>query len=72
MTIYKIFRTICQVSSLDKKKIDETRDSFLEKIKYNDSISEKYKKTCTNLNYVEHLLVLAPTITAAVLEPRTT
>ena len=49
MTIYKIFRTICQVSSLDKKKIDETRDSFLEKIKYNDSISEKYKKTCTCL-----------------------
>ena len=72
MTIYKIFRTICQVSSLDKKKIDETRDSFLEKIKYSDSISEKYQKTCTNLNYAEHLLVLAPTITATGLKPRTT
>ena len=45
------------------KKIDETRNCFLEEIKYNELMSEKYKKTCKYLNYVEHLLILASTIT---------
>ena len=39
-------------------KIDETRNYLLEKIKHNDLMSEKYKKTCHYLNYVEHLLIL--------------
>ena len=38
------------------KKIDETRNNLLEDIKHNDLMSEKYKKTCKYLNYVEHLL----------------
>ena len=29
-------------------------------------MSEKYKRTCKNLNYVEHLFILASTITACV------
>ena len=35
-------------------------------IKYNDFISEKYKKTCKYLNFVEHLLILASTVTGCV------
>ena len=47
------------------KKIDETRNYLLEEIKHNDLMSEKYKKTCTYLNYVEHFLNLALTVTGS-------
>ena len=47
-------------------KIDETRYYFLEEIKHNDLMSEKYKKTCKELNYVEHLLILVSTLTGCV------
>ena len=48
------------------RKIDETRNNLLEEIKHNDLMSEKYKKTCKYLNYVEHLLILVSTITDCV------
>ena len=48
------------------RKIDETRNDLLEEIKHNDLMSEKYKKTCKYLNYVEHLLVLVLTVTGSV------
>ena len=35
-------------------------------MKYNDLMSEKYKKTCKYLNYVEHLLILASTVTVSI------
>ena len=38
-----------QVSILDLKKTDETRNYLLEEINRNDLISEKYKKTCKYL-----------------------
>ena len=51
-------------SSLEFKlrKIDETRNYVLDGIKNNGLISEKYKKTCKYLNYVENLLVLSSTV----------
>ena len=36
------------------RKIDQTRNYLLDEIKDNDLMSEKYKKTCKYLNYVEH------------------
>ena len=48
------------------KKIDETRHYLLDEIKYNDLMSEKYKKTCKYLNYVEHLLILVSTVICCV------
>ena len=48
------------------KKIDGARNDLLEKMKHNDLMSEKYKKTCKCLNYVKHLLVLVSTITGCV------
>ena len=39
------------VSTLDLQNIDETRNYLLEKMKYNDLMSEKYKKVCQSLNY---------------------
>ena len=48
------------------KKIDETKNYLLEEINHNDSMNEKYQKTCKYLNYVEHLLILVSTVTGCV------
>ena len=45
------------------KNINETTNHFLEEIKQNELISEKHKKVCTTLNYIEYFLILASTIT---------
>ena len=43
----------------------KTEFIFLEEVKHNKLISRKHKKTCSNLN-VEHLLILASTVTGCV------
>ena len=48
------------------RKVDETRNYFFDEVKHNDLMSEKYKKTCKYLNYVEHLLILVSTVTGCV------
>ena len=48
------------------KKIDETRNYFLEEIKQNELMSRKPKQVCTTLNYIEHFLILASTITGCI------
>ena len=48
------------------KNIDETRNYFLEEIKQNELMSRKHKKVCTTLNYIEHFLILASTITGCI------
>ena len=48
------------------RKIDKTRNYLLDEIKHNDLMSEKCKTTCKYLNYDEHLLILASTITECV------
>ena len=46
------------------KNIDETRNYLLEEeIKQNELVSRKHEKVCTTLNYIEHILILASTIT---------
>ena len=45
------------------KNVDETRNYFLEEIKQNELMSKKHKKVRTTLNYIEHFLILASTIT---------
>ena len=45
------------------KNIDESGNYFFEEMKQNKLMSKKYKRVCTALNYVEHFLILAPTIT---------
>ena len=48
------------------RKIEEKGNDLLDEIKHSDLMSEKYKKTCKYLNYVEHLLILASTFTGCV------
>ena len=45
------------------KNVDETRNYFLEEIKQNELMSRKHEKVCTTINYIEHFLILASTIT---------
>ena len=47
-------------------KTDDTRNYLLEEAKDNDWMSEKHKKTCKYLNYVEDLLILASTVVGCV------
>ena len=48
------------------RKIDETSNYLLNKIKHSDLMSEKYKNTCKYLNYVENLLLLSLTILSSI------
>ena len=45
------------------KKIDKTRNCFLEEINQNELISKKHKKVCTILNNIEDFLILISTVT---------
>ena len=47
-------------------KTDETRNYFIEEIKQNESIRKNHKKVCKVLKYIEHLLILASTVTGFV------
>ena len=40
------------------RKIDQIRNYYLDEIKHNDLMSEKYRKICKYLNYAENLLIL--------------
>ena len=48
------------------RKIDETSNCLLNKIKHSDLMSEKYKNTCKYLNYVQNLLILSLTILSSI------
>ena len=48
------------------KIIDEARNHFLKEIEQNALMSEKHKKVCTTLNYIEHFLILAFTISGCI------
>ena len=56
--IIYILRTNMSSLEFRLRKIDETRNYLLVEIKHIDLMSERYKKTCEYLNFVEHLLIL--------------
>ena len=48
------------------KKTDETKNYFLEEIEQNELMSQKHKKVCTILTFIEQSLILASTITGCI------
>ena len=48
------------------KNIDETRNYFIEEINQNELMSKNLGKACRVLNYIEHLLILASTVTGCI------
>ena len=54
MNIKRITRTSTLKTNMARKRIDETRNCFLEEIKHNNLMSENNKKVCWDLNYFKH------------------
>ena len=48
------------------KKLNETRNYFPEEIEENALMSRKHKKVWSVLNYIEHLLIFASTVTRCI------
>ena len=46
--------------------VDETRNYLIEEINRNELMSKKHKKVCTTLNYIEHFLIVASSITECI------
>ena len=66
MKIYNYFKNMVEENISQEfrlKNIDETRNYLIEEINRNELMSKKHKKVCTTLNYIEHFLILAYTIT---------
>ena len=53
------------MSTLKINTVEEARSIF-DEIKRNDLMSQKYRKQCKYLNYVEHLIILVSTVTCCV------
>ena len=69
MKIYNYFKNTTEENISQEfrlKNIDETRNYLIEEINRNELMSKKHKKICSTLNYIEHFLILASTITGCV------
>ena len=51
------------------KNIEETKNYFIKEIDHNILISDKQKKVCMTLNYIEQFLILASAFTGSILIP---
>ena len=48
------------------KKIEETRNYFIEDMNWNELMSKNHEKVCATLNHQQHFLILGSTITGYV------
>ena len=53
-------------ASLELKKIDETKNYFLEWIKFNYLMNKNHKKVCMALNYFECFLIFISAVSVCV------
>ena len=68
MKIYNYYRNVVAKSVSQEfrlKNIDETRLYVVEEIEQNELMSNMHKKVHTTLNYLEHFLILASTVTGS-------
>ena len=69
MKIYNYSKNVTEKNKSQEfrlENIDETRNYFLEGIEQNELMSRKHKKVFTTLNYIEHFLNVASTITGCI------
>ena len=64
LKIYTYFKNVSQGFRL--KNINKTRNYYVEEIEQNELMSEKHKKVCTTLNYIDRILILASAITGCI------
>ena len=63
--MYNYFKNMAEKNITQEfrlEDIDETRNCSIEEINRNEFMSKKHKKVCTTLNYIQHFLILGPTI----------
>ena len=48
------------------RNINEIRNYFVEETDQNELMSNKHKRACMTINYIEHFLILAFTITGCI------
>ena len=48
------------------KNVDKTKNYFVEEIEQDELISDKHKKFCITLNYIEHFLILVFVVTGCI------
>ena len=48
------------------RNIDQTRNYILREIEQKELMSRKHKNVCTTLNYIEHSITLASTLTGSI------
>ena len=48
------------------KNLEKTRNYFVEKMEQNELMSNKHRKGCITLNYIEHFLILSSTVTGCI------
>ena len=48
------------------KNIEKARTKFINKKEQNELISNKHKKGCLTINYIEHFFVLASAVTGCI------
>ena len=64
LKIYTYFKNVSQGFRL--KNINKTRNYYVEEIEQNELMSEKHKKVCTTLNYIDRILILASAVTGCI------
>ena len=52
------------------KNMSKMRTHFLEEIQKNRLMRKKYEKVCTTLYYIEHFLIVTPTISGCLALPK--
>ena len=69
LKIYYYFKNLADENISQEfrpKNTDETRNCLTEETNRNELMSEKHKKVCATVNYIEHFLILGSTITGCV------
>ena len=71
--IYNWFKNIAEENMSQEripKNMSKMRTHFLEEIQKNRLMRKKYEKVCTTLYYIEHFLIVTPTISGCLALPK--
>ena len=71
--IYNWFKNIAEENMSQEripKNMSKMRTHFLEEIQKNRLMRKKHEKVCTTLYYIEHFLIVTPTISGCLALPK--
>ena len=71
--IYNYFKNIVEENMSQEcilKNMGKMRAYFLEEMQKNELMRKKHEKVCTTLYYIEHFLIVTPTISGCLALPK--